>query len=138
MENWRTKANNIFPEYTNSLNRNLGGPSALWDDLYLALEKAYEARPINEDLISRIYDYAGWCFSQSHTGNLETDLPNAAAVGFIENLPLNKNVSDDLYRWLSKDTFQGCETLFRHHLSDEEYYQFRENYTQEIRDYPGP
>jgi len=58
---------------------------------------------------------------QPETGDAETDLSGAVAVGFIESLPLDQRVSDDLYRWLSVETFEGCESLFRRHLSEEEY-----------------
>jgi hypothetical protein len=55
-----------------------------------------------------------------------------------ESLPLDHAVSEDLYRWLSMETFEGCENLFRYHLSDEEYRKFRYDFVRKKKDYPGP
>jgi hypothetical protein len=78
MEDWRSKALTNFPELEFEITRNQGGPIGLWTDLRLSLVGAYQA----------IYDFAAWCFRQPETGEVETDLSNAAAVGFIESLPL--------------------------------------------------
>ena len=90
-----------------------------------------------DDLVGRIYDYAAWCFQQSDTGNIETDLSNATAVGLIESLPLNRAVAQDLHRWLSIETFEGYERLFRHHLSEEEYRGFHGDFLAKKKDHSG-
>jgi hypothetical protein len=58
---------------------------------------------------------------QPQTGDAETDLSNATAVGLLENLPVDQQVFDDLHRWLSVETFEGCKALFLYHLSEKEY-----------------
>lgn len=121
-EEWQTKALEYFPELHDIINRNQAFDFC--SELYPMLVASYEEQPINEDRIGRIYDYARWCLSQPQTRDLNTDLPNAIAVGLIESLPLNQRVSEDLYRWLSMESFQGFENLFRYHLSDEEYQTF--------------
>jgi hypothetical protein len=138
LENWQAKALESFPDLKEVINRNQFGPSGLWNDLYLALVSAYEEQPINEDLIGRIYDYAFWCFNQPQTADAQTDLSSAASVGLMENLPLDKRVSEDLYRWLSVDTFEGCEKLLRYHLSDEEYRRFSSEFMEKKRSFTGP
>jgi hypothetical protein len=138
LEQWQAKALESFPRLEEEINRNEGGPLSLWGELYLALVKAYEEHPINEDLIGKIYDYAAWCFSQPQTDDVGTDLSSAAAVGLIESIPLDKRVSDDLYRWLSLETFVGCESLFRYHLSDEDYRKFSDEFIRKKKDYSGP
>ena len=138
MEDWRAKAQESFPELEYEINRNQGGPAGLWNDLHYALTTAYENHPVNDDLIGRIYDYAAWCFQQPETADAETHLSSAAAVGLIESLPLDQAVSEDLYRWLSMETFAGCESLFRYHLSDEEYRKFHDNFVRKKKDYSGP
>jgi hypothetical protein len=138
MEDWRTRALWHFPELQAEINRNQNGPLGLWDVLYNALTTAYALKSVNDDVIGRIYDFAFWCFQQSVTGDVETDLSNATAVGLIESLALDKAVAKDLYRWLSIETFQGYESLFRHHLSDEEYRRFRANFLAKKKDYSGP
>src|SRR5215831_13775467 len=101
MENWLIKANELFPELKEEIDQDQSEPLGLWNDLFIRLVRGYETKPINEDLIRRIYDYADWCFNRQQTGNLQTDLSNAVAIGLMENLPLCKAVSEDLYRWLS-------------------------------------
>jgi len=88
-------------------------------------------------LIRRIYDFAAWCFRRPETGDAETDLSSAAAVGFIESLPLDQVVSDDLYRWVSVETFEGCESLFRHHLSEEEYCKLHSDFIRKKKGFTG-
>jgi hypothetical protein len=135
---WQAKALHSFPELEYEINRNQSGPSGVWTDLYCALVKAYEEQPINEDLIARIYDYAAWCFRQPQTEDIETDLSSATAVGFIENLPLDHRVSADLFRWLSAETFEGCERLFKYHLSDKEYEEFHREFMRRKMEFSGP
>jgi len=137
LEHWLAKALECFPELEEEINRSQGGPLGLWGNLYDELEKAYEAQPINEDLIARIYGYAAWCFRQPETGEIETDLSDAAAVGLVESIPLNKRVSDDLYRWMSQETFDGFENLFRYHLSDQEYARFSLDFSGKRKNYSG-
>ena len=138
MQDWQAKALEHFPELRDEINRNQNGPLGLWDDLYDALSTAYERKPVNDDLIARIYDYAAWSFQQSDTGDVGTDLSNAAAVGLIESLPLNAAVAEDLYRWLSIKTFEGFERLFRYHLSDEEYGNLHADFLAKKKDFSGP
>lgn len=137
MENWKAKALESFPGLEYEIKRNQGGPIGRWIDLYNALTAAYEEQPVREDLIGRIYDYAAWCFRQPRTRDLETDLANATA-GFIESLPLDQRVSEDLYRRLSVETFEGCESLFRYYLTDEEYRKFHSEFIGRKKEYSGP
>jgi hypothetical protein len=137
LERWLAKARELFPELLELVDRNQSGPLGLWGDLFMELEKAYEVQPINEDLIARIYNYAAWCFRQPETGEVSTDLSSATAMGLIESIPLNKRVSDDLFRWMSQETFDGCEKLFRYHLSDQEYGNFSLDFSAKKRNYSG-
>jgi len=100
----------------------------LWIDLHFELVKAYDASPPNEALIRGIYDFAAWCLAQPQTDDVSTDLPTAVAVAFIEHLPLDRPVARDLHRWMSLESFEGFESLFRYHLSDEEYRQFSRDF----------
>ena len=143
MGHWLAKARIVFPELETLINENQNGPLDpspldLWIDLFLELEKAYDTQPPNDDLIARIYDYAAWCFQQADMGDVDSDLSSAAAVGLIESIPLNKRVSDDLFRWMSQETFDGCEQLFRYHLSDLEYENFSSQFHRKKRTHSGP
>jgi hypothetical protein len=136
-EDWEMKAFALFPELEEEISGNQFGPNGLWDALYNALTAAYRKQPLDEDLIGRIYDYAAWCFEQPGTNDIETDLPNAVAIGLIESLPLDSRASEDLYRWLSVEAFEGFEQLFRYHLSDDEYLAFHEKFMRKKKEYPG-
>jgi hypothetical protein len=138
MADWQSKALTDFPELQYEITRNQGGPLGLWSDLYVALVDAYREIPINEDLIRRVYDYAGWCFRQLETGEPEGDLTSATAVSLIENLPLDQQVSSDLYRWMSLETFEGCKSLFRHHLSEEDYSRWHSDFVSRKAKFTAP
>ena len=138
MENWRAKALERFPELQDLIEEQ-SGIITLWVELYNALEAAYDERPINEELIGKVYDYAAWCVNQPQDQGAGVEDPSsAAAVGLIESIPLNKHISDDLHRWLSVETFKGCEALFRYHLSDDEYRKFSDDFMSKKKQFSGP
>jgi len=137
-EPWLDKALDLFSDLLERIGNGSDSPMALWIELHLALEDAYREVPINEGLIRRIYDYAAWCMRQPESESADTDLSTAVAVAFIENLPLDMRVAADLYRWLSMETFEGCEGLFRYHLSDAEYGRLREDFLSRKKSYEGP
>jgi len=89
-------------------------------------------------LIGRIYSYAAWCFEQPDTNDTEADLSDATAIGLIETIPLDRKASDDLYRWITVEAFDGFENLFRYHLEDEAYRAFRAEFVLKKKTYSGP
>lgn len=129
MEYWLEKAAELLPEFEEIIT-SAPSPMALWIDLHFALVKAYETSPLDADLIGRIYEFAAWCLSQPSTPDADasSDLATSVAVAFIEHLPLDRKVAEDLHRWMSIETFQGFESLFRYHLSDSEYEQFAQDF----------
>jgi hypothetical protein len=135
---WEFKALETLPELKDQMNNNRLGPAGLWIELHNALTLAYDADPVDDNLIGRIYDYASWCFRQPETNDAETDLSSATAVGLIENLPLNYAVASDLYRWLSVESFEGFENLLRCHLSEEDYQKFRVDFLEKKQNYSVP
>ena len=126
MEYWVTKAAEFLPELEALITRvqPVSGPMGLWSDLYFELVKAYDVSPINEDLIRRIYAFAAWCLNRPKASDASTDASSAVAVAFIEDLPLDRRIWEDLHRWMSVETFKGLENLFRYHLSEAEYREF--------------
>ena len=135
MEYWLTKAIECLPELEDLITepRRITVATSLWTEIYLKLIDAYEVVPLNEDLIGRIFDYANWCLKQPPTSDLETDVSNAVAIAFIEDLPLDKRIIEDLHRWMSIESFKGFEHLFRYHLSDEGYRQFENEFLSSRR-----
>lgn len=132
MENWQAKAIQLLPEFRDLIEQK-PSPVSLWIELFFRLQEAYDE--INDERIGRIYDYAAWCLKQPNTGNAETDVSSAAAVGLVETIPLDQRISDDLYRWMSAETFNGCESLFRYHLSDTEFQKFTDDFHRKQKEF---
>jgi hypothetical protein len=138
MDEWQEKAFDLFPELRDEIDRYQPyGPTGLWIDLFNKLQRAYDEEPVNDEMIKRIYGFAVWCFEQPSTNSVETDLPSAAAMGLIEDIPLDTRVANDLYRWMSVEAFDGFENLFRYHLSESEYGAFREEFMRKKKDFSG-
>jgi hypothetical protein len=114
MQDWRAKAIELLPDAPD-VEELVTAPSSilfdLWLELYFVLVDCYQEKPPNDVLIGRIYDFASWCLTHPRTEDAETDVSSATAVGFIEPLPLDRQVLGDLHRWVSVETFQGCEGL---------------------------
>jgi hypothetical protein len=62
LEDWRAKALQHFPDLQEMI-QNQASPMGLWIDLSFVLETAYAEKPINEERIRNVYDYAAWCFA---------------------------------------------------------------------------
>ena len=136
MEDWRAKALLYFPDLQ-ELIHNQFSPMGLWIELWFVLEIAYEEQPIDEKRIRSVYDYAAWCFAQPQTEDVETDLSSAVAVCLIENIPLNRSISEDLHRWMSVQSFEGFENLFRYHLSSAEFQQLSDDFRRKRKQFGG-
>jgi len=136
MEDWRVKALELFPE-SQELIEKQPNPMSLWIELSFALENVYEEHPPSDARIGKFYDYAAWCLKQPETESAETDLSTAVAVSFIEHIPLDQVVSDDLYRWMSTGSFHGFENLFRYHLSDEQFKKFSSEFHAKKKTFKG-
>lgn len=130
MEDWRAKALQYFPDLQEMI-QNQASPMGLWIDLSFVLETTYEER------IRNVYDYAAWCFAQPQTEDVETDLSSAVAVCFVENIPLNHFTSEDLHRWMSVESFEGFENLFRYHLSAAEFQKFSDDFRRKRKQFGG-
>lgn len=137
MEDWRAKALEFFPDLRERIEEQ-SGPMDLWIDLNFELVNAYDQEPINEERIAKVYDYAPWTFEQPDTGDVETNPSSAMAVAFIENIPSDQRISHDLYRWMSAETFDGCEALFRYLLTEEEWLTFSADFHRKKKLFVGP
>ena len=137
MGNWRAKAVEFLPEFRDVIEVQ-SIPTDLWIELRYRLGRTYDQQPVDEDRIGRIYDYAAWCFKQPSTDDAKTDLSSAVQVAFIEDIPLDKRISDDLYRWMSAETFNECEPVFRYTLSDEGFRRFAADFRQKKMQFSGP
>jgi hypothetical protein len=137
LDDWRAKALEHFPDFRDLIEQE-PSPLSLWIELYMVLVRAYDQEPINEEQIGKIYDYAAWCLRQPNTGNNDTDPSSGVAVSFIEDIPLNQRISEDLHRWMSAETFDDCESLFRYMLNDEQFQNFSASFHSKRRQFGGP
>jgi hypothetical protein len=137
LDEWRAKALKYFPDLPDLIEHQ-PSPLSLWVELYEVLVRAYDQEPINEDRIGKIYDYAAWCLRQPNTGSNDTDPSSGVAVSFIEDIPLNQRISEDLHRWMSAETFNDCESLFRYTLNGEEFRNFSTSFHRKKEQFGGP
>jgi hypothetical protein len=136
LADWRGKALEYFPELQEPIEQ-ASGPMGLWIELRGVFLTAYD-EPVDLERIGKVYDFARWCFEQPRSEDVETDLSTAAAVAFVEHIPDDRRASDDLYRWMSAQSFDGFEGLFRYHLSDEEYRRFAADFHFKRKQFDGP
>jgi hypothetical protein len=109
---WRRKALEDFPE--------LRQPLAPGGEIHSFFEfVVYELRPLvvtahranNEDLLTRIYNYAEWAHQQSW------DLWNTIGISFYEHIFDEPRPLADVVRWLSPRIVQAHRELWRTQLS---------------------
>lgn len=127
MDLWREKAAEFLPEMLDEIT-SVESPMALWIELSLRLEDACDQNKPDNDLIARIYRFAFWCLEQPRTDSAQNDLSTAVAVAFIEDIPLNPKSSADLHRRLTLEEFDGLSLLFRYHLDEKQFAEFRREF----------
>ena len=116
---WRSQALETLPELSEEI-KAADNPMYLWIEICLRFQRAYEA-PQNDDLIRRIYGFAGWCLQQSRDSRAEYDLFTCVIVGFYEDIPAIKAARADMPRWFSLEKVQQNEKVFSYHLTEGEY-----------------
>jgi hypothetical protein len=129
MEPWREKAAELFPELSSRWDDN-DSPYAMWLELRLAFEEAYDKTPPDELLIKGIYRYSDWCCEQPRGQSAEDDLLTCVAVSFYEHIPQHPKARQDMPRWWhAGDLDDGPEgkprNILRYHLTDEQFEELR-------------
>jgi hypothetical protein len=97
----------------------------MWMELHLEWERAYAEHLPNDDFFRRIYKYALWGVARPQTNDASTDMPTAVTCAFYESIPLDERVIAKLHRWLTYDDCMGLESVFRYHLSEDEFQALR-------------
>ena len=110
MVDWRAKAREVFPEMGQAIDE-AENPYALWIDLCLDFEKAYQ-EPRDEGLIRRIYSYAEWCEQQDRGETAEDDLLTCVAVCFYEHIPTIAGAREDMPRWFTLKDVEMSKGVF--------------------------
>jgi uncharacterized protein YutD len=114
---WGKQAFQRFPELIERFD-SVQSPYELWFELREAFEDAYKD-PRNEDLISRIYDYANWCGSQPEGKTAETDLGSCVCVCFYEHIPELPAALEDMPRWFSRSDVLLMKDIFSYMVGEE-------------------
>jgi hypothetical protein len=123
MPPWKQRAEEIFPELVSQFEE-ADTPYMLWFELRNVFEEAYEQSPPDESLIRRIYQYSDWCVNQPRGLTAEDDLLTCVAVCFYEHIPQHQAARKDMPRWWRVEDMSE-ESIFRYHLSDEEFRELR-------------
>ena len=115
MSAWRRKAIEKLPEYRPIIERSKC-VMAFLDGINCDFVQAHRD-PIDELKIRRVYDFAWWAVGES--GN--DDISSRVAIGFFEDLPLDKQVRELLPQYMTRDQFLGMAEIFKYHLTSEEH-----------------
>jgi hypothetical protein len=114
---WGKQAFIRFPELLDRFD-SVDSPYGLWFELRDAFQQSYQPPP-NEDLISRIYDYANWCCSQPEGTTAEDDLGTCVCVCFYEHIPQSTEALEDMPRWFSRSDVVLMKDIFSYMVGEE-------------------
>lgn len=133
MEPWLSKALEMVPELGPNLDyiEDIGTPMYLWIELHMLFERAYE-EPRNDDLIRRIYEYAGWCFEQDPQPRAAQDLPTCVVVGLYEHIPQLPAARADMPHWFTRQEVLGMRQVFSYHIGESEYERLIREWPSEV------
>jgi hypothetical protein len=123
MTQWREKALELLPGLRETI-VSAENPMALWIDLHMTLERAYETNPPDEHVIENIFKYAHWSGFESGDDDAQT----AVSVAFYEHLPAHAKVRTDLSNRITKEEFSQLRGLFQYFLEPSEYQAFEREF----------
>jgi S-adenosylmethionine-dependent methyltransferase len=126
---WRDMALQMFPELQDRI-EDAENPYALWNDLIMPFEDAYEREPPDTSLIARVYKYARWCEDQPRAATAEDDLLTCIAVCFFEHIPKTPGARKDMPNWFSWEEFAANRRAFHYLVNDEEFAELEEIFAQ--------
>ena len=123
MAAWREKAFDRLPALRETI-VSAENPMALWIDLQVELERAYQTDPPDEHLIENIFRYARWSEFESEDDDAQT----AASLAFYEHLTAHPKVRADLPNRITKEEFIKLRELFQYFLEPSEYQEFEREF----------
>lgn len=94
---------------------------ALWTELLLIFDGAYQNDLPNDDLIRRIYAFADACLKLPQGPDASHDPITSVYVVFFEHIPTIRRARDDIYRWLPLPTVANARENFSYHIGNEEF-----------------
>ena len=123
MAAWQEKALELLPSMRETIVA-AENPMALWIDLHIELERAYEADPPDEDLLANIFRYAHWSGFEAGDDDAQT----AASLAFYEHLHTHAKVRADLPNRITKEDFLKLSDLFQYFFEPSEYQAFEREF----------
>lgn len=120
MARWRAEALKYFPDLQKTI-ASVDNVMALWLELHLAFEAAYQTNPRNEALIARVYAYADWCMQTPRSSDPSHDPSTAVALAFYEHIPACSPARDDMPRWFRYEEIVQDRAIFSYHIGDQDY-----------------
>ncbi len=118
MARWRREALTRLPELRSVINSS-SEVMALWIELYIAFERAYEETPRDESLISRVYSYADWCLAAASGPDAGRDPLTAVTVAFYQDIPRFKPARDDMPRWFLYSDVALNPIVYSYHIGED-------------------
>jgi hypothetical protein len=122
MSAWRRRAIELLPS-KKAVVEQAESPMALWIALDLAAERAFAARPVDDQALRPIFAYARHCWASP-----DPDVMTAVVVAFFENIVTKEAVRADLHRWISQAEFDGLRSPFQYHLTPEAFSAFADDF----------
>jgi hypothetical protein len=107
---WRRQALAALPEFKHLISQP-ESPMALWIELHLDFETAFEANDASR--VRRIIDYAKWCWDAR-----DGDTVNAVGCGFLEHLPEHKDMRACIPQWFGRTEFERLRPVFAYHAGE--------------------
>ena len=123
MSQWRRQAIAELPDLRGTI-EGADNVMALWIDLHLDFEHAYDASPPDEERIRRIYRYALWSLRDSKSDDVVT----AVMVAFFEHVPTHSRVRSDMHRWIEPALFHDLQLPFKYFLTDRQFSDLEREY----------
>jgi hypothetical protein len=133
MSVWRRRAIESFPELRRELNdpHEIENVYGLWIE-YLFPLWSDAHRSDNDELLDRVYGYAGWCSQQR-----SEDLWNSAGVCFYEHV-LDHGSWETVLPRLSDETIRDVWGLWEYRLSEAAMAALRKLLHEQKRPVPAP
>ena len=112
MSAWRREALRAVPALRDTVACS-DSPMALWIELLLAFERAFQAADAPQ--MDRILRYAAWCSSDA-AGRLPSDASTAVVCAFYEHLAAKREYWPCFRRWFEPAQFTALLPVFAYHL----------------------
>lgn len=125
MSKWRKAALEKIPSRKDVItDSDVDSIGMFWVELDVVFHEAYNPKLKNEKLIEEIWNYAEWCLKESNDADIQT----VVITHFYEDLLNNKEVREELPKYLSKDDFLSLKEVFLYHNSEEKLAEYTKEY----------